>query len=185
MIEKITELADDDNDSIKTLVWMRIPPLAIGLLLGFVISFAVSRFEEVLLKHVEVAFFIPFVVYMAAAVGNQTQSIYSRDLSSGKAKFTTYLVKEMALGIILGSIFGLISWGIVYVWFGLPQLAMAVGLAMVAAIGTAPLVALLVTEAFQLEHQDPAVGAGPIGTVIQDTISVLLYGLIASAIILG
>jgi Mg/Co/Ni transporter MgtE len=36
----------------------------------------------------------------------------------------------------------------------------------------------------QLEHSDPAVGAGPIATVVQDTVSILIFGFIASAIIL-
>ena len=55
---------------------------------------------------------------------------------------------------------------------------------MFAAVLVAPLVALLVTETLQLEHSDPAVGSGPIATVIQDTLSILIFGLIASAIIL-
>ncbi len=178
-------LADDDVDSLKRLVRIRIPPLLIGLFVGFLISFATSRFEEVLKTNVEVAYFIPFVVYMAAAVGAQTQTIYTRDLIDGTARFSTYLAKEMALGIILGALFGLVSWGVVVIWLGSHLLALSVGLAIFAAISAAPLVALTVTEILQLHHQDPAVGAGPIATVIQDTISVVLYGIIASAIMLS
>ena len=55
---------------------------------------------------------------------------------------------------------------------------------MLASIAIAPIVALLVTEFLSLEHSDPAVGSGPIATVIQDTLSILIYGIIASAIIL-
>ncbi|OGK55952.1 hypothetical protein A3I50_04440 [Candidatus Roizmanbacteria bacterium RIFCSPLOWO2_02_FULL_37_9] len=182
---KTIPLADDDRDTIKTLIWMRIPPLVVGSILGFILSFATSRFEEVLSKRVEIAFFIPFVVYMADAVGTQTQTIFIRDLSRGTAKFSNYLLKETILGIILGLFFGLLSWIVVSLWFNSARLATAVGLATFTAIGTAPFVAILITKALQLEHQDPAVGAGPIATVIQDTISVVLYGLIASAILLS
>jgi len=59
--------ADDDKYSIRILGLMRTPPLLIGLVLGFFMSLATSRFEEVLSKHVQVAFFIPFIVYMADA----------------------------------------------------------------------------------------------------------------------
>ncbi len=60
---------------------------------------------------------------------------------------------------------------------------MVVSTAMFFTVTIAPLVALLVTEVLQLEHKDPAVGSGPIATVIQDTLSVLIYGLVASAIL--
>lgn len=182
--KKIISLTDDDIDSIRELVMRRVPPLFVGLFLGFLISFATSRFKDVLTKNIEVAYFIPFVVYMAAAVGAQTQTIYARDLVDGTARFSTYLVKEVALGIILGTVFGLLSWVVVTLWFGAGLLALSVGVALFAAIATAPFIALTVTELLQLHHQDPAVGAGPIATVIQDTVSVSLFGIIASVIML-
>ena len=183
--KKLIKYADDDKYPISTLALMRIPPLLCCLVLGMVLSFVMSRFEEVLAKNVQVAFFIPLVVYMASAVGGQTQGIYTRDLKSGKAKFATYLLKETCLGLILGFLFGALSWFIVETWFGSEELARAIALSMFAAVASAPLVALIITEVFELEHQDPAVGAGPIATVIQDTISVIIYGLISSAILLN
>lgn len=178
------EYVDDDVEPVKTLVRLRIPALFLGLILGILLSFVTSRFEEVLSHNVSVAFFIPFVVYIADAVGTQTQSIYSRDLKSGKARFKKYLLKESVLGIIFGLIFGLIIFPIVFFWFKSFDLAFAVSLATFGAVASAPLIALIVTEIFELEHKDPAAGAGPIATVIQDTASILIYGLIASAIIL-
>jgi len=62
-------------------------------------------------------------------------------------------------------------------------LALAVGVSMFVAIATAPVVNMIIVELFELENQDPAVGSGPIATVIQDAISVIMYGIIASAII--
>lgn len=178
------EYADDDKESVWTLLRLRIPSLVLGLVLGVALSFVTSRFEEVLAINISVAFFIPFVVYMADAVGTQTQNIYSRDLRSGKATFRKYLFKESFLGISLGLIFGLIIFPIVILWFNSFDLALAVSLSTFGAIASAPLVALIITEILQLDHLDPAVGAGPIATVIQDTTSILIYGFIASAIIL-
>ncbi len=93
--------ADDDTSSIRSLLAMRSPSIAIGLVLGVLLSFVTSRFEEVLSHDIRVAFFIPFIVYVAAAVGAQTENIYVRDLRSGRASFKKYLVKETILGIIL------------------------------------------------------------------------------------
>ena len=60
----------------------------------------------------------------------------------------------------------------------------SVSIATFIAIATAPIVALLVTQAFQSIKEDPAAGSGPISTVIQDMISVLIYGIVCSIIIL-
>lgn len=178
------QYADDDTTSVKKLVKLRFPSLIIGLFLGILLSFATSQFEQVLAHEVRIAFFIPFVVYMAAAAGEQTHSIYARDLRTGKTSFKKYLLKETLLGIILGILSSLVSAAIIMIWFGSVKLACAVSLSMFAAISLAPLVALLVTEILQLEHKDPAVGAGPIATVIQDTLSVLIFGGISSLILL-
>ena len=178
------QYADDDKTPLKSLVKMRIPSLMIGFFLGILLSFVTSRFEEVLTKDVKIVFFLPFIVYMAAAVGTQTQSIYIRDLKSGKASFKKYLVKESALGIILGIVSSIIAGAVTLVWLGSLELAQAVGLGMFGAVISAPLVALVTAEVLELEHTDPAVGAGPIATIIQDTLSILIFGFVASAIVL-
>ena len=179
-----TKYADDDTTPLKRLFSMRLASLMLGLILGIILSFVTSRFEEVLLHDIKVAFFIPFVVYMAAAVGAQTQSIYVRDLKSGRANFKTYLIKESALGFFLGIVFSVLSSLVTWVWFKSAELSLVVALAMFGAMLIAPLVALTVAELLHKEHRDPALGVGPIATVIQDTLSVLIYGLVATAIIL-
>lgn len=178
------QYADDDVTPIKRLLRMRFPSLAVGLALGIVLSFITSRFEEVLTADVRVAFFIPFIVYVAAAVGSQTQNIYIRDLKKGTAQFHNYLFKETIIGIVLGISTGIIAFlGVEFV-FGSYELAKTVGIGMVLSIVTAPLIALVVAEILELEHTDPAVGAGPIVAVIQDMVSILIYGLVASSIFL-
>jgi len=78
---KKDQYADDDIISVNRLARMRIPSLMIGLFLGIILSFVTSRFEDLLSTNIRIAFFIPFVVYMADATGTQTQSIYARDLN--------------------------------------------------------------------------------------------------------
>ncbi|OGD87711.1 hypothetical protein A3A54_00875 [Candidatus Curtissbacteria bacterium RIFCSPLOWO2_01_FULL_39_62] len=176
--------ADDDTTPVNRLIRMRLPSLIIGLTLGLLLSFLTSRFEEVLSTNIEVAFFIPFIVYMAAAVGVQTQTIYTRDLRTGKANFQKYLIKETLLGFFIALASGLIVAVVTLVWFDSPKLSLAVSLGMFGTIVLAPLVALIVTELLQLEKTDPAVSGGPIATVIQDALSIMIYGFIASAILL-
>lgn len=179
-----TIYADDDTESVSLLLRLRIPSLVLGLFLGLGISLLTSRFEEVLEANVYVAFFIPFIVYISAAVGEQTSAIYSRDLKSPHTKLRNYLLKEPLLGICLGAIFGLASLLIVNVWLNDVKLASAVGLSTFLAISIAPIIAIVVTEVIQELHEDPAVGAAPIATVIQDVTSILIYGVVTSIILL-
>jgi len=184
MIQDKIEYLDDDKKPVSFLFRSRIPSLVVGLFLGIVLSFITSGFEEVISKNIYVAFFIPFIVYLADAVGDQTMSIYIRDLKSGRASFKKYLIKETALGFLFGIIFALITIPVILLWLKSVELAAAVSISIFAAISSAPLIALVVAEIFQLEHTDPAIGGGPIATVIQDTVTILIYGFIASAIIL-
>lgn len=178
------EYANDATESIPFLLRLRLPALGLGLLLGVGLSFLTSRFEEVLATNTSVAFFIPFIVYLADAVGTQTQSIYIRALKTNHANLHQYLFKETAVGVLIGLLFGVLTAAVVQLWFGDADLTLAVSLATVGAISSAPPIALLVTRLSTLEHTDPAVGAGPIATVVQDMVSVLIYGLIASALLL-
>lgn len=179
-----TEYVDDDHTPVKRLLTLRIPSLLVGLFLGLFLSFVTSRFDEVLQKNVAIAYFIPFIVYLSDAVGTQTQTIYVRDLKTGKANFKTYLVKESILGATLGSIFAMLTGLIILGWFKSAELAWAVSLGVFGAVFSAPLIALVITKVLQLEHEDPAVWGGPIATVIQDTVSVVIFGLVASLILL-
>lgn len=178
------QYAEDEVTPFRRLLIMRFPVLALGLILGLGLSFITSRFEEVLLENISVAFFLPFIVYLADAVGQQTQNIYVRDLKAGKANFKIYLIKETFIGLALGLIFSIVTAIFVTFWFKSPEMALAVSLAVFGAVVTAPLIALIVAEVLELEHKDPAVGTGPIATVIQDTVSIVIYGFIASAILL-
>lgn len=176
--------ADDDTESVRFLLRLRIPPLLIGLVLGIGISILTSKFEKVLSTDIRAAFFIPFIVYITDAVGVQTQTIYTRDLKTGSTNFHKYLAKEICIGFILGATFGIISGFITKLWLHDNLLAMSVGISVFLAMFFAPLIAMIVTEIVRDIREDPAVGAGPIATVVQDATSVLIYGLVTSVILL-
>lgn len=182
--QKPTQYVDDDYESMGTLIKLRAPSLILGLVLGIGISFLTSSFEKVLASNIQVAYFLPFVVYIADAIGTQTEAIYSRDLKNGKPKFRKYLHKEFLLGIFFGIVFGIISGAIAFLWLKNTLLAISVAVSTLIALTMAPVIALLVTQTFQFMHKDPAAGSGPIATVIQDAISVLIYGIVCSTILL-
>jgi magnesium transporter len=176
---------DDDTESVGLIVRLRGPALLLGLGLGIAISFVASNFEKVLSHDVRIAFFLPFIVYLADAIGTQTQTIYARDLQTGTTKFHNYLIKETLIGLIFGLLFSVISAALIMFWFHDSLLTLSIALSIFTTILFAPLVALLTTEVSYRLNCDPAAEAGPIATVIQDMLSVVIFGLISSAIILA
>ena len=178
-------LEDDDKDSVSLLIKRRFPWLFLGLLGGILATILSSRFENVLSENINLAFFIPVIVYMADAVGTQTETVYVRNVADGKLQFGKYLFKETALGIVLGIIFGICIGTFAYVWLGSFETALSVGLALWLTMTTAPIIALIIPALLNKIHNDPAIGAGPMTTVIQDLLSLSIYFIIASVILLS
>lgn len=176
-------LAEDSTEPVSLLLRLRLPWLLGGLVIGGVLTLVVARYESVLSREVSTAYFIPIILYLSNAVGQQTEAIFLRHIRKGKTDFGEYLVKEIALGLLLGVILG----GILGIFssFWLPdRVALTVGIALFASTSVATVLGLFVTAALFKEHQDPAVGAGPFFTAIQDFVSVLIYFAVAAAILL-
>ena len=174
----------DIHQRLKKLVVERLPWLMIGLGIGFLTSIYISRFEEILAKNISLAFFIPIIVYLSDAVGTQTETIFVRDLTEHRANFLKYLKKEFSLGLVMGAVLGFMIGLFAFFWLRNLKLAMTVGLAMFINVMIAPVVATVIPELLFKERQDPALGAGPFTTVLQDFISLMIYFLVASVILL-
>lgn len=173
-------LADDETEGIGTLLRLRLPWLVIGLIGGTGIAYFISRYESLLSQRVSLAYFIPVIVYLSDAVGTQTEAILVRNLARRQINLTVYLVKELALGIIFGGLFGSAIGLIAWLMFNQADTAWTVATATMATISTATVLATVFTFLLYREHQDPAVGAGPLTTIVQDAISILIYFAIAS-----
>lgn len=174
---------DDTKEKVGSLVRLRLPWLIVGLIGGTLASFMVSRFGEIISQNISLAFFLPLIVYMSDAVGTQTENIFVRRLSKGRVHFLIYLFKELLVGLFLGSILGFLIWIVAIFWIQSPEIAFTVGLAMFINVTIAPVVALIVPEILFKERTDPALGAGPFTTIIQDIISILIYFIVASLIL--
>lgn len=180
---KQTDLEDDAREPETFLVLHRLPWLVVGLLGGMLATLIASRFETLIATNINLAFFIPVIVYMADAVGSQTETIYVRNLAKKQISFLSYALKEFVLGVLLGSFFGIMVAIFSYFWFKNAATSITVGLAMFASMAIAPVVALIVPTILQKYKYDPAVGAGPFTTIMQDLLSLLIYFSIASFIL--
>lgn len=160
----------------------RLPWLLLGLLGAMASAVVVGAFESQLDAMVVLAFFVPAVVYIADAVGTQTETVLIRGLSVG-VPVRAVIGRELITGVLLGTIVGAVFLPFALIGWGEARVAVAVALALLASCSIATLVAMALPWLFQRLGTDPAFGSGPLATVIQDLLSIAVYLGIATAIV--
>ena len=163
-------------------LWHRLPWLVVGLLGSAVAAWVVRGFEAQLALDLRLAFFVPGVVYMADAVGTQTEALVIRGLSVGVPIRKVFRL-EVLTGICVGLILGAATLPAVWLAFGSLDLAVALALALLSACGVATAVAMALPWLMTRAGRDPAFGSGPLATVVQDLLSLVIYFVIATALV--
>jgi magnesium transporter len=158
-----------------TRVAHRVPWLMIGLAGAMLTALAMAAFEPVLQAHIAVAFFVPAIVYLADAIGTQTEAVVVRGLSHGHLPLAKILLGELATGAIIGALLGLVSFPLTYWGFASAPISLAVSLSIALASAVAASVGLMLPWMLSSRNLDPAFGSGPLATIIQDILSILIY----------
>jgi magnesium transporter len=161
-------------ESVRRRLWHRMPWLVVGLIGAMVAAGLMSAFEAQLNATLAVAYFVPGIVYLADAVGTQTETLAIRGLSVGIG-IRKILAPEALTGLLVGAVLGLIMLPAVALMTNDWRLAAAVAIAVLAASTIATVVALLLPWLFQMFGKDPAFGSGPLATVAQDLLSIAIY----------
>jgi magnesium transporter len=162
----------------------RLPWLLAGMAGSALATAMMTRFEETLAAHIAVAFFIPAIVYLADAVGTQSEAVAVRGLSLTRTSLAPLLADELATGILIGTTLGSLAYPLVWLGFGSNALAATVAIALVVASSVATTIGLLLPALFARLGYDPALGSGPIATVVQDVLSLLIYFAVASTLLI-
>lgn len=84
---------------------------------------------------------------------------------------------------MIGATLGLIAYVMVRLTFGSPALSMTVAIALFGASNVATSIGFLLPWTFSRLGSDPALGSGPLGTVFQDVLSLLIYFFVASILV--
>nr|WP_283616268.1 magnesium transporter [Mycolicibacterium poriferae] len=161
-------------ESVKRRLWHRLPWLLIGLLGAMVSAVLMTAFEAQLSADLAVAYFVPGIVYLADAVGTQTETLAIRGLSVGVG-IRRITGREALTGLSMGLLLGAVMWPLVALMTGNVALALAVSVAILGASTVATVVALCLPWLLHRLGKDPAFGSGPLATVVQDLLSILLY----------
>jgi magnesium transporter len=160
----------------------RLPWLLVGLggmLLG---ADLVGAFERELQTNLVLAFFLPAVVYLADAVGTQTEALVVRGLSVG-VPIGRVVGREFVTGILIGLGLGLVAMALGLWRWGPAGIALVLMASLAAACLVATLVGIGLPWLLHRAGSDPAFGAGPLATVIQDLLSIVIYLSVARALL--
>jgi len=160
----------------------RLPWLLLGLAGAVAGAGIVAGFEDQLSAHVLLAFFVPGIVYMADAVGTQTETLVIRGLSVG-VPVRTIVRRELLTGLVLGAVLGLLFIPVGFLLWSDGAVIIAVAISLLAACSTATLVAMTLPWMLFRSGRDPAFGSGPLATVVQDLLSLVIYFWVAGLIV--
>jgi magnesium transporter len=166
----------------------RLPWLFASWIGGIVAASIIGRFEYMLESIIALAAFIPVIIGMGGNIGTQSSTIIVRGMATGRIELGNelkILLKELRVGLILGSLYGLML-GIFANFKFLnsdPMLGVVVGLSICSSMLLATIVGAFTPLVLRKLDIDPAIATGPFVTTSIDIIGVLLYFFIAGSLL--
>jgi magnesium transporter len=161
----------------------RLPWLLVGLAGSMLATLVVARFEAAITQRAALAFFVPGLVYLADAIGTQTEAVAVRGLSLSRMGAWRLLGGELRSGLLIGLVLAAAVLPLVWLAFSDLQLALTVSASLAAASTVASLLGILLPWALHRRGLDPAYGSGPLATIIQDVLTLLIYFLCATVML--
>ncbi len=158
--------------------------LVIGLGLSLTTAQVIKGFESTLQENLILASFIPLVVYMSDAVGTQMEAIIIRALSDKRQfRFAEFLRQQAMIILTVAIVVGALAGFAVSLLDHSRDLGIVIGISLFCGIISSLITGSLLPYVFWRLHDDPAEASGPIATVIQDFLSIIIFFLVAQAIL--
>ena len=175
--QKHLEYDDSMKIPIYKSVYHRAPWLLIGLVGILIGAGFMGFFEEQLQKYIILAFFTPVIVYLSGALGAQNITISVRDIASKDKNFSRikYFLKQTTIAFFIGLIVSIITFLILALLWKEPKIGLIIGGSLIIAMMSTSIVSLGTTLLIDKMGKDPALGSGPIATVISDVLSIVIY----------
>ena len=143
----------------------RLPWLLVGLAGSAFATAVMATMESTLQANVAIAFFVPALVYLADAIGTQTET---------RAGLAPLLGGELRAGALIGAALGALSFVPIWLAFGDARLAAAVAVSILVAGTVANGIGMLFPWLLKRFEFDPAYGTGPASTVVQEVCTIVV-----------
>jgi len=159
----------------------RIPWLGINVVAVFLAAAMVAAFEDTIAQAAALAVFMPVVAGLGGNSGIQSVTIVVRGMALGEIKTEDamrVLMKEVAIGLVKGVVFGLTIGLVAWAWQAEPWWGLVVGLALMLNMLVAGLLGAVIPLGLRALKLDPAVASGIFLTAFTDVLGFLfLLGL--------
>lgn len=145
-----------------------------------------KRYSFALESVVALSYFIPMLLNTAGNAGTQSSTTIIRGLATGEVGINQVLRvmrREITMGLVLGTILGVLGVGRAFLLQKNAFVSVAVGLALTATIVLATLTGALLPLALKRLKIDPAVAAGPFISTVVDITALIIYFEIARALL--
>lgn len=167
--------------------WIRFPWLAASFVGGFAGIYLLDRFEGVLTRTLQIAFFLPIVLAMGGNVGSQCSMVVVRGIATGHFELRSVgriASHEVGTSVLLALCFavGLASFAAL-MGYGPPRFPLVVGMGILASMTVAASLGTLLPLLLSRAGADPAVASGPFVTTSSDVAGILTFCLIASLLL--
>ena len=157
----------------KRFIW-----LFLNLLTAILASVVISFFDASIEKMVALAVLMPIVASMGGNAGTQTLTLTVRSLATKELVDTNrkkVFIKEIAISILNGFIFAILTSLATILWFNDPLLAVIVAAAMTINIFSAGLFGFLIPYSLNYFKIDPALASSVFVTTVTDVFGFLSF----------
>lgn len=149
----------------------RLSWLSVNILLNIAAASIIAIYQDVLSAVIALAVFLPIISDMSGCSGNQAVAVSLRELSLGVIRpfeMARVWIQEVSVGLINGTVLGLLIGLAAYLWQGNAYLGLVVGGALM--INTVVAVSLggVIPLFLKKMNVDPALASGPILTTVTD-----------------
>ena len=187
-IEKLSASGKTIDFDTKAFVaaYRRLPWLILLLFIGLISGSIISGYENTLHKVVALTYFMPMISGMTGNTGTQSLAVVVRGLATNdldKKDILRVIMREFAVGLIIGVICGILISIIAYVWQGNAILGLVVGSSLFFTLIIGTLAGTIIPVCLYKMKIDPAIASGPLITTLNDIFSLFIYFGIASAFI--
>jgi magnesium transporter len=142
-------------------------------------------FEDALAEAVQLALFIPLLIGTGGNTGAQAATTVTRAIALGEVRFadlTPVILREVRVGLLLGGMLAALAYVPVLLLFS-AGIATVVSLTLISICTVATLVGALLPLLAQRLGADPAVMSAPFITTLVDATGLVVYFLIARAVL--
>ena len=190
-IKKMAAIIPSDREymdaGVMHLVAHRLPWLMIMMLSATLSSTIITHFEGVLAGAVVLTAFIPMLTGSAGNSGSQTSVTVIRNMALGEVELSDWfsvLWKELRVAVVSGGALAAVNMGRMMLFSGTSLMISAVvSITLLCAIVLAAAVGCLLPMGAKKLGLDPAVMASPMITTIVDCCALLIYFVIAGALL--